>query len=191
MDYNTPLNYGHISFYASSPKAEIEAPAPGDAGIDLRTIYEVSIPPIHTGENPSMYLNDLVTMQTIQESPFPKWIHKFHTGIHMAIPEGFYGFVTNKSSVAAGKPSNSGESPDPFGGLIVLGGIIDSSYRGEIIVALGNLTTQTQRIVQGQKIAQMIVQQHVVVQEMSQVLSLDELGKTDRGQGGFGSTSKV
>ena len=70
-------------------------------------------------------------------------IKKINTGICISLPEHFYGFIRDKSSLAAK-------------GLLTLGGVIDNDHTGEIIVIMNSLTEPI-KIKKGQKIAQLIV----------------------------------
>ena len=63
-------------------------------------------------------------------------------------------------------------------------GVIDSDYRGEIIVALHNDSQMVQYIEHGERIAQLVVMQY----EHEEVQEVEELSGTQRGSGGFGST---
>ena len=65
-------------------------------------------------------------------------------------------------------------------------GVIDSDYRGEIIVALTNLSDTPYTIQPGDRVAQLVISP--VVQ--AQISLVDELDETDRGAGGFGSTGR-
>ena len=65
-------------------------------------------------------------------------------------------------------------------------GVIDSDYRGEVMVSLHNHTNTIQQIENGERIAQMVI---VPFLKADFVLS-DELDETDRGAGGFGSSGK-
>ncbi len=99
------------------------------------------------------------------------------TGLHLAIPEGFVGLVRDRSSVA-------------LRGLTTLAGVIDSTYRGEVKVLLYNTSHEPQPIVPGDRIAQLLL---VPVETSAEVVaadSLDALGDTTRGHGGFGSTGR-
>ena len=71
-------------------------------------------------------------------------------------------------------------------GLTVLNspGTIDADYRGEVCVILANLGNEPQTIENGERVCQMVVARHSTV-EWTQV---EELGATDRGEGGFGHT---
>lgn len=94
------------------------------------------------------------------------------TGIAMALPEGYVALVWDKSGVS-----------HKFG-VKVLGGVIDSGYRGEYLVGLVNLSQESFEIKVGQKIAQLLIQK-VEHPEVEEVAELDE---TSRGDGRFGST---
>ena len=94
------------------------------------------------------------------------------TGIAMAIPEGYAGLIWDRSGMAAKS------------GIKSMGGVIDSNYRGEIKVVLHNLSTQPFTIEKGMRIAQMLIQKV----EQKQILEVEELDDTIRGEKGFGST---
>lgn len=99
-----------------------------------------------------------------------------HTGIAMEIPEGMVGLIYARSGLGTKQglaPANKV-------------GVIDSDYRGEIIVALHNHSGEDRRIYNGDRIAQIIITPyiHADFEEVS------ELSPTARGEGGFGSTGK-
>jgi dUTP pyrophosphatase len=99
-----------------------------------------------------------------------------HTGLAMQIPEGLVGLIYARSGLASKKglaPANKV-------------GVIDSDYRGEIMVALHNHGTIPQTISDGERIAQIVFAPYYAA-EFSVV---DELDDTTRGSGGFGSTGK-
>jgi dUTP pyrophosphatase len=99
-----------------------------------------------------------------------------HTGLAMQIPEGLVGLIYARSGLASKKglaPANKV-------------GVIDSDYRGEIMVALHNHGTIPQTISDGERIAQIVFAPYYAA-EFSIV---DELDDTTRGAGGFGSTGK-
>ena len=99
-----------------------------------------------------------------------------HTGIAMEIPTGYVGLVFARSGLASKKglaPANKV-------------GVIDSDYRGEIMVALHNHSTEARVIEAGERIAQI-----ALVPFLSADFNVvDELSDTDRGAGGFGSTGR-
>lgn len=68
--------------------------------------------------------------------------------------------------------------------LLTLPGVVDSDYRGEIIVALHNDTDFTQEVSEGERIAQIVIMPYLAV-EFTEV---EALSGTNRGEGGFGST---
>lgn len=94
------------------------------------------------------------------------------TGVSVEIPDGFVGLIWDKSSISFNK------------GLKVMGGVIDSGYRGEIIMSLYNATDKEQVIEKGNKIAQMIVQRF----EECKIIEVESLSETVRGEGREGST---
>ena len=97
-----------------------------------------------------------------------------HTGIAMEIPEGLVGLVYARSGLAAKRglaPANCV-------------GVIDSDYRGEIMVALHNHSQEAQTIEHGERIAQMVIAPYV----FANYTETESLTDTVRGEGGFGST---
>ena len=104
---------------------------------------------------------------------FPNSSGKFDTGVHMAIPEGYVGFLKSKSGLNV-KHGIQSE------------GVIDSGYTGSIVVKLFNHGSQAVEIKKGQKISQL-----VLLPIITPVLCVvKDLEATDRGNGGFGSTGK-
>lgn len=96
------------------------------------------------------------------------------TGIAIAIPEGYVGLVHPRSGLAADKQITVLNAP----------GTIDSGYRGEIKVILHNAGRQYVTINPGDRIAQLVIQRY----EKAELLEVDELPDTLRGEMGFGST---
>ena len=95
-----------------------------------------------------------------------------HTGVSMAIPDGYFGMICERSSMGAK-------------GLAVRGGIIDSTYRGEIRVLIHNLSQNDYLINNGDKIAQIII----LPCSQTRLEVVDLLDETERGDKGFGSTN--
>ena len=98
------------------------------------------------------------------------------TGIAMAIPKGLVGLIFARSGLACKRglaPANKV-------------GVIDSDYRGEIIVALHNHSTEPVTIEPKERIAQIAFVPYI----KGQFSLVDELTSTTRGEGGFGSTGK-
>ena len=98
------------------------------------------------------------------------------TGLFISLPVGFEAQIRPRSGLAAKHGISVLNAP----------GTIDADYRGEIKVILVNLSTEPFTINPGERIAQMVVARHEVV-EWEEVEVLDE---TSRGQGGFGSTGR-
>lgn len=94
------------------------------------------------------------------------------TGVALEIPEGYVGLVWDKSSVSFNL------------GLKVMGGVIDSSYRGEFIMNMLNTSQKEVKIEKGRKVAQMIIQKF----EDCDIVEVAELSDTARGEGREGST---
>lgn len=99
-----------------------------------------------------------------------------HTGIAIALPDGYEAQVRSKSGLALKSEIFVLNSP----------GTVDNAYRGEVGVILHNIGTKEKIFEIGDKIAQMVI----VPVEQSDFVEVDELDETDRGQGGFGSTGK-
>ena len=98
------------------------------------------------------------------------------TGLALAIPQGWEGQVRPRSGLAARH------------GITVLNapGTIDSDYRGEVSVLLINLGAENHAIRHGDRIAQLIIAPHAMVD----LEPADTLDDTRRGSGGFGSTGR-
>ena len=97
-----------------------------------------------------------------------------HTGIAMEISEGYGGFVFARSGLATKKglaPANKV-------------GVIDSDYRGEIMIPLHNSSNVKAVVNSGERVAQMVFLPYAAAQF---VLS-ESLDDTERGKGGFGSS---
>ena len=121
----------------------------GDAGMDLRSAVDIVLAP---GERA-----------------------RIGTGLALAIPEGYAGFVQPRSGMAARAGLGFVNSP----------GLIDAGYRGEIQIVAINLDAQEPiAIRRGDKIAQLVIQPVLHVE----VAEVDELPASKRGAEGFGST---
>ncbi len=93
------------------------------------------------------------------------------TGISMELPKNYVALVWDKSGIASK-------------GIKTMGGVIDSGYRGEYKVILINLSSENFEIKKGQKIAQVLIQKI----ESPKIEIVENLKKSSRGSGGFGST---
>lgn len=114
---------------------------------------------------------DLYSIETVSLEPGQRAIAR--TGLAVAIPEGFYGRLAPRSGLATKK------------GLDVLAGVIDADYRGEIGCLLHNTGQEKIELAENTKICQLIIEKII----SPEAAWADELGDTERGQGGFGSTS--
>ena len=121
----------------------------GDAGLDLRSSEDVTLKPFE---------RRLVS-----------------TGLAIAIPEGYAGFVQPRSGMALKHGLSMANTP----------GLIDSHYRGELKVIAINLDPSEPIVIKrGDRIAQLVIQQVPVIS----LVEVEELDETDRGAGGFGSS---
>lgn len=101
---------------------------------------------------------------------------KIGTGIAAAIPEGYFGACFARSGLAAKcglRPANCV-------------GVVDSDYRGEFFVALHNDSSDAQTVLNGDRIAQLVILPFLT----AEFVETAELPETARGAGGFGSTGK-
>ena len=103
----------------------------------------------------------------------PNRSETFDTGVHIAIPEGYVGFIKSKSGLNV-KYNCQSE------------GVIDSGYTGSIVVKLFNHGDKSIEIGRGQKISQLVLLP-IITPELELAEILEE---TERGDGGFGSTGK-
>ena len=97
-----------------------------------------------------------------------------HTYLSIEIPEGYGGFIYARSGLASKKglaPANKV-------------GVIDSDYRGEVMVALHNHSSLEQTISDGERIAQLVIAPFL----KAEFAETNKLTDTERGAGGFGST---
>lgn len=99
------------------------------------------------------------------------------TGLFVEIPLGYEIQIRPRSGLAIKQGITCLNTP----------GTIDADYRGEIKVILINLSSEPQTILPGDRIAQMVLQKV----EQIQWVSATELGASERGTGGFGSTGKI
>ena len=122
---------------------------PGDAGLDLRANADVLIPPLGRALIP--------------------------TGLAIALPDGYAGFVQPRSGMALKRGLSIANTP----------GLIDAHYRGELKIIAVNLDAEEPiAIARGERIAQLVIQAVPNVE----LVEVDELDETDRGTGGFGSS---
>lgn len=131
----------------------------GDAGIDLSVINVSTKASQLFPERDSWYI-------------IPSIVYYAHTGLSISLPEKTFGLI---------KP-RSGMSKDH--GLNVLAGVLDNSYRGEIIVIFTVKTPFS--LHKGDRIAQLVPTS--IIEDKIEIV--DELDETERGDSGFGSSGK-
>lgn len=120
---------------------------------------------------------DLYTDSDVPLTVAPGETVMVHTGIAVAIPEGYVGLIFARSGLATKRglaPANKV-------------GVIDADYRGELMVSLHNHSGVAQTIEAFERVAQLVIMPCVQV-SYEEVDSLDE---TARGAGGFGSTGRT
>ena len=96
------------------------------------------------------------------------------TGLAIEVPVGYGAFIYARSGLASKRglaPANKV-------------GVVDADYRGEVMVALHNHSTEAQTVAVGERIAQMVIAPFL----KADFEVVDELSDTARGEGGFGST---
>jgi dUTP pyrophosphatase len=117
---------------------------------------------------------DLVACERVELAPGERAV--VGTGLAVAIPEGFAGFVQPRSGLAARHGITIVNAP----------GLVDSGYRGEVRVVLLNTDRQEPFVVEpGMRIAQLVV---LAVPEV-ELVEVEELPATERGVRGFGSSA--
>lgn len=97
-----------------------------------------------------------------------------HTGLALAIPQGYVGLVYARSGLATKQglaPANKV-------------GVIDADYRGELMVSLHNHSGEERTVEHGDRIAQLVIAPYLT----ARFQEAEELDDTARGSGGFGST---
>ena len=98
------------------------------------------------------------------------------TGIALALPVGYAGLIYARSGLA----TKSGLAPANKVG------VVDCDYRGEVMVALHNHSSESRTVNRGDRVAQLVITPYIT----AAFEVCDELSETRRGDGGFGSTGK-
>lgn len=125
--------------------------------------------PLSAGMDVRADLEQSVTLAPLGRAMIP-------TGLYVELPEGYEMQVRPRSGLAAKHGITVLNSP----------GTIDADYRGEIRIILVNLSSEAFTIEPGERIAQLVVARH----EQVEWEPVEELGATERGAGGFGSTGR-
>jgi dUTP pyrophosphatase len=98
------------------------------------------------------------------------------TGVSVAIPEGYVGILASRSGIGVNRGLSVAQGV----------GVIDSDYRGEVLVPLHNRNNHAEVVKFGERIAQLLI----VPVIQPEVVFVEELDETERGDGGFGSTGE-
>jgi dUTP pyrophosphatase len=114
-------------------------------------------------------IEEAITLQSLERKVIP-------TGLYIELPVGYEAQIRPRSGLALKKGLSIPNAP----------GTIDSDYRGEIGVILINLSSTPIQIEPSERVAQMVIAKYDIV-EWTEV---NELGDSDRGTGGYGSTGK-
>jgi dUTP pyrophosphatase len=114
-------------------------------------------------------LDQPVTLQSLERRLIP-------TGLFIELPDGYEAQIRPRSGLAIKQGITCLNSP----------GTIDSDYRGELKVILINLSTEPQLLSHGDRIAQMVISSV----DKANLILVQQINSTQRGEGGFGHTGK-
>ena len=140
--------------------------------VNVKKLHEEAIVPTYGSDyaaGADLYACNAVTVE-------PGATEFVQTGLALEVPAGYAGLVYARSGLACKKglaPANKV-------------GVIDADYRGEVMVALYNHSSQAVEIEPGERVAQLVITPYLtaVFEET------EELSDTVRGEGGFGSTGR-
>ncbi len=137
----------------------------------LEVISDKFLPEFKTIDSAGM---DLQSQETLVLKPLERRL--VSTGLKIAIPKGYEGQIRPRSGLSWNH------------GITVLNapGTIDADYRGELKVMLINLSNDEYTIEHGERVAQLVISKY----EKVDIVKVDVLSDTDRGEGGFGSSGK-
>lgn len=150
----------------------------GDAGYDLYAVEDVVVPGLFN--RASLFCRDLwnnlinfrFSLEKLIEFQIPEFAAtKVRTGIALEIPIGHVGLIMDRSGMGSKL-------------IKVFGGVLDSNYRGEVIVCLANFTFKDHHIKAGDRVAQFVVQEC----KSYPVCLTDKLSESNREDKGFGSS---
>lgn len=135
----------------------------GDSGMDLRAcLHMISWSGVMKPEDYAIYI-------------FPGDLKLIPTGLSMELPAGYEAQIRPKSGLALKNSITVLNSP----------GTVDCGFRGEIgIILINHSKNDTFVVRDGMKIAQMVIKPV----EQAEIIEVEELSESERGQGGFGST---
>lgn len=141
--------------------------------IDLKVLAEGKLPTYGTDNSAGLdiYCNNEETIVLK-----PKEMKKIPTGLKVEIPEGYFGAIYPRSSTGTKLRVMLANTT----------GIIDSDYRGEIFLFVVNIGDSDVKINKDDRLVQMIIQPYI----KANIIEVDSLENSKRGEGGFGSTGK-
>ena len=140
--------------------------------VNFKVLCEGATPPAYATEYAAGA--DLYNLRNAEVTLLPGETKLIHTGIALEIPDGYVGLIFARSGLATKRglaPANKV-------------GVIDSDYRGEIMVSLHNHSTVEQKVDGGERVAQISIVPYL----KAYFSEVDTLTETVRGEGGFGST---
>lgn len=140
--------------------------------IRYKVLNELAKVPTRGSEYAAGY--DLYAATDIEYHIFPHTTQLIKTGLAFELPDGHFGAIFARSGLASKKglrPANCV-------------GVVDSDYRGEVMVALHNDSDHIMDVAAGERIAQLVLMPYVNIT----FEEVKELEDTIRGEGGFGST---
>lgn len=138
--------------------------------LDVKIVCEDKYLPIYQTNGASGA--DLMSVETVEIRPFERLL--VNTGIRVSVPMGYEAQVRPRSGLSSKKGLT----------LVNAVGTVDSDYTGLVYASMINLSNEPQIIEAGDRIAQLVIAP--VVQ--ANFIQVDNLDKTERGVGGFGST---
>lgn len=136
---------------------------------------EAQIPKEATAGSVGLDLSSINSIEILPNRIVPS-AYRVHTGIALEIPKGYHGKVFLRSSTGANTKLRLANGT----------GIIDSDYRGELLLLVENIGQYSEYISKGQRIAQLILEKS----ETFKISVVDKLSDTARGTDGIGSTGK-
>lgn len=140
--------------------------------VNFKVLCEGATPPAYATEYAAGA--DLYNLKNTEVTLLPGETKLIHTGIALEIPDGYVGLIFARSGLATKRglaPANKV-------------GVIDSDYRGEIMVSLHNHSAAEQKVDGGERVAQISIVPYL----KAYFSEVDTLTETARGEGGFGST---
>lgn len=136
---------------------------------------DAQLPKAATTGSVGLDLSSISSVEVLPNRIVPT-AYMVHTGIALEIPKGYHGKVFLRSSTGAKTKLRLANGT----------GIIDSDYRGELLLLVENIGQYSEYIAKGQRIAQLILEKN----ETFKISVVDKLSDTERGTGGIGSTGK-